>query len=159
MYKIRTVNWCLIVFLNLVIALLWFHSVFAETDKMGSLARVPSIPPRLEWNRFKILVWQYKTSVLEDFHLYQKIGLGGFHIDRGAGREDLVAFSLKEQFPYYVDHAADKGFLHLKGSDVQTVTGKNGLTIRPHSLADPNTLRQIKEHLDRNINATKKGLV
>jgi len=126
---------------------------------MGSLARVPSIPARPEWNRFKILVWQYKTSVLEDFHLYQKIGLGGFHIDRGAGREDLVDFSLKERIPYYVDHAADKGFLHLKGSDVQTVTGKNGLTIRPHSLADPNTLRQIKEHLDRNINATKKGLV
>ena len=159
MYKIRTVNWCLIFFLNLAIALSWFHSVFAEMDKTGSLARVPYIPARPEWNRFKILVWQYKTSVLEDFHLYQKSGLGGFHIDRGAGREDLVAFSLKEQFPYYVDHAADKGFLHLKGPDVQTVTGEYGLTIRPYSLANPNTLREIKEHLNRNIKATKKGLV
>ena len=155
----KKVKWCLIFFLNLAIALLWLHSVFAETDKMGSLARVPSISARPEWNRFKILVWQYKTSVLEDFHLYQKIGLGGFHIDRGAGLEDLFAFSLKEQFPYYVDHAADKGFLHLKGTDIEAVTGKHGLTIRPYSLADPDTLRQIKEHLDRNIKATKKGLV
>jgi hypothetical protein len=159
MWKIKKSNWCLIFFLNLAIALLWFHSVFPETDKMGSLDRVPSIPARPEWNRFKILVWQYKTSVLKDYHLYQKTGLGGFHIDRGAGREDLVAFSLKEQFPYYVDHAADKGFLYLKGTDVQTVTGKHGLTIRPYSLADPDTLKQIKEHLDRNIKATKNGLV
>jgi len=159
MYKIKKYSWCLIIFLNVAVALLWFHSVFAETDMIGSLTRVPSIPARQEWNRFKILVWQYKTSVLEDFHLYQKIGLGGFHIDRGAGRENLVEFSLRERFPYYVDHAADKGFLHLKGTDIEAVTGKQGLTIRPFSLADPNTLRQIKEHLDRNIKATKKGLV
>jgi hypothetical protein len=158
MYKIRTVNWRLIFFLNLAIALLWFHYVYAEMDKIGSLVKVPSIPQRSEWKRFNILVWQYQTSVLEDFHLYQKIGLRGFHIDRGAGRENLVDFSLKEQFPYYVDHAADKGFLHLRGFDVQTVTGKYGLTIRPYSLADPNTLRQIKGHLNRNIKATKKGL-
>lgn len=159
MGKIKKSNWCLIFFLNLAIALLWFHSVFPETDKMGSLDRVPSIPARPEWNRFKILVWQYKTSVLKDYHLYQKTGLGGFHIDRGAGREDLVAFSLKERFPYYVDHAADKAFLYLKGTDIEAVTGKHGLINRPYSLADPNTLRQIKEHLDRNIKATKNGFV
>jgi len=159
MCKIKKANWCLIIFLNLAITLLWFHFVYAEMDKTGSLVRVPSISQRPEWSRFKILVWQYKTSILKDFHLYQRMGLAGFHIDRGAGREDLVDFSLKERIPYYVDHAADKGFLHLKGSDVQKVTGKNGLTIRPYSLADPNTLRQIKEHLDRNINAAKKGLV
>jgi hypothetical protein len=148
----------MIVFLNLAIALSWFHSVFAEPNRMGSLARVPSIPARPEWNRFKILIWQYKTSVLNDFHFYQKVGLGGFHTDRGAGKENLVEFSLKEQFPYYVDHAADKGFLHLKEPDVQAVTGKYGLTIRPYSLADPDTLKQIKGHLDCNVKATRKGL-
>ena len=144
---------------SLAISLLWVHSVIAGMDNVGPLVKVPPIPSRPEWNRFKILVWQYKTSVLKDFHLYQKVGLGGFHIDRGAGRENLVDFSLREKFPYYVDHAADKGFLHLKGPDVQAVTGKHGLTIRPNSLADPNTLKQIKEHLDRNVRATKKGLV
>ena len=149
----------MIIFLILVITLIWFHSVSAEVDKIASLTKVPSIPSRPEWNRFKILIWQYKTSVLNDFHLYQKVGLGGFHIDRGAGKENLVEFSLKERFPYYVDHAADKGVLHLKEPDVQAVTGKYGLTIRPHSLADPDTLKQLKEHLDRNVKATRKGLV
>ena len=159
MYKIKKANWCLIIFFNLTISLLWLHPVFGDVDKIGTFTRVPSISQRSEWSRFKILVWQYKTSILKDFHLYQRIGLAGFHIDRGAGREDLIDFSLKERVPYYVDHAADKGFLHLKGSDVQTVTGKNGLTIRPHSLADPDTLKQIKEHLDRNVTATRRGLV
>jgi len=158
-YKIKKHSWHLIIFLILAICLSWFYSVSAEVDKIAPLTKVPFIPSRPEWNRFKILVWQYKTSVLNDFHLYQRIGLAGFHIDRGAGREDLVDFSLKERIPYYVDHAADKGFLHLKGPDVQAVTGKYGLTIRPYSLADPATLKQIKEHLDRNITATRRGLV
>jgi hypothetical protein len=129
MYKIKKSGCCMIIFLILVITLIWFHSVSAEVDKIASLTKVPSIPSRPEWNRFKILIWQYKTSVLNDFHLYQKVGLGGFHIDRGAGKENLVEFSLKERFPYYVDHSADKGFLHLREPDVQAVTGKYGLTI------------------------------
>jgi hypothetical protein len=58
-----------------------------------------------------------------------------------------------------VDHAADKGLLYLKKPDVQAVTGKYGLTIRPHSLADPDSVKQIKDHLDRNVTATRRGLV
>ena len=161
-YKIKGKRYLLGFALILDICLFLSFFGFADISqgsKRDPLSKVPSIEIRPEWNRFKILVWQYKTSVLNDFHLYQKVGLGGFHIDRGAGRENLVEFSLKEQFPYYVDHAADKGFLHLKEPDVQAVTGKYGLTIRPYSLADPNTLKQIKEHLDRNVKATRKGLV
>ena len=94
MYKIKRTNWGLIIFFSFTISLLWLHPVFGDVDKIGSLTRVPSISSRSEWNRFKILVWQYKTSVLNDFYLYQKVGLGGFHIDRGAGRENLVDFSL-----------------------------------------------------------------
>ena len=132
---------------------------FGEIQKTRVLNKVPAIQTRQEWNRFKILVWQYKTSILEDRQLYRKIGLAGFHIDRGASREDLVDFSLRESIPYYVDHAADKGLLYLKKPDVQAVTGKYGLTIRPHSLADPDTVKQIKDHLDRNVKATRRGLV
>ena len=149
----------LLILISLVIVILRTSFGFGEIQKTRVLNKVPVIQTRQEWNRFKILVWQYKTSIVKDLHLYQKIGLAGFHIDRGAGRDDLVDFSLKERIPYYVDHAADKGLLYLKKPDVQAVTGKYGLTIRPHSLADPDTLKQIKEHLDRNINATKKGFV
>jgi len=125
----------------------------------GILERVNAIPARPEWNRFKILVWQYHTSVLEDINLYRRAGLGGFHIDRGYGKEDLVAWSKREELPYYVDHAGDKGLLHLVGADAQAVTGKAGLVSRPRSLADPKTIEEIKNHLFRNIVATRDGLV
>lgn len=95
--------------------------------------------------------------MLKDIDLYRRIGLGGFHIDRGAGEDDLVAISVKKQFPYYVDHAADKGFLYLTRQDKSAVTKKNWLIVRPRSLADPNTIQQMKDHLKRNITSTKKG--
>jgi hypothetical protein len=120
---------------------------------------VSAIRQRQEWNRFHILVWQHKTSVLKDFDLYRKVGLHGFHIDRGAAAIKKVQYSLKEKIPYYVDHAADKGFLYLKGNNVAAVTGKRELVIRPNSLADPETILKIKKHLNRNISQTKKGLV
>jgi hypothetical protein len=159
MHKIKRSGWRLIIFLILAITSLWFLRVFAEANKVESLVKVPSIPPRPEWNRFKILVWQYQTSVLKDVDLYRRLGLGGFHIDRGGGREDLVTFSLKEQFPYYVDHAADKGFLYLKDWNVQAVSGKHGLVTRPNSLADPEVISKIRQHIEQNIGTTKKGLV
>lgn len=132
---------------------------FAEVQRIGPLNRVPAVPARPEWNRFKILVWQYQTSALRDIDLYRRAGLGGFHIDRGAGQDKLAAFSMKERFPYYVDHAADKGFLYLTGNNVKAVTGKRSLATRPHSLSDPDTIQQMKGHLARNISTTKKGLV
>jgi len=128
-------------------------------ERTGPLQEVPAITARPEWHRFNVLVWQFKTSVIEDIELYRQLGLKGFHIDRGYGRDDLVQFSLKEKAPYYVDHAADKGLLYLRGDDVAAVKGKRELVVRPHSLADPETLRRLKEHLSRNIRATKDGLV
>ena len=147
------------VLLGLCLCLFWVCYGYAEVNKVGSLNKVAPIASRPEWDRFKILVWQYQTSALEDINLYRRLGLGGFHIDRGAGEEDKVAFSLKEHFPYYVDHTADKGFLYLKDGNVQAVTGKRGLTTRPNSLAEPEVISKIKEHIARNIGTTKKGLV
>ena len=141
---------------------LWVFGVcsgLAEIHKGQALAEVPPITARPEWSRFKILVWQYQTSVLEDIDLYRRMGLGGFHIDRGAGQNNLVAFSMKQQFPYYVDHVGDKGFLYLKDGNVQAVTGKRGLATRPNSLADPEVISKIKQHIAQNIGTTKKGLV
>ena len=82
-------------------------------ERSGSLQTVAAVPVRPEWDRFKVLVWQFKTSVLQDIGLYRQVGLKGFHIDRGHGKENLVRFSLAENLPYYVDHAADKGILYL----------------------------------------------
>ena len=131
----------------------------AGMERSGSLQTVAAVPVRPEWDRFKVLVWQFKTSVLQDIGLYRQVGLKGFHIDRGHGKENLVRFSLAEDLPYYVDHAADKGILYLTKDNAAAVTDKRDLVVRPHSLADPETIRKLKEHLDRNIAATKGGPV
>jgi hypothetical protein len=124
-----------------------------------SLENVGGIKTRPEWDRFKILVWQYKTNAVRDIELYRRLGLGGYHIDRGSGQDNLVSFSMKEKFPYYVDHAADKGILYLRKNEAEAVKGKQGLITRPHSLANPETIALLKRHLRDNIQATKKGLV
>jgi hypothetical protein len=152
-------KYCLVFTLALYVSLFWVCYGVAQINKGEPLAKIPSAPVRPEWDRFKILVWQYQTSALEDIDLYRRLGLGGFHIDRGAGEEDKVAFSMKERFPYYVDHTADKGFLYLKDSNVQAVTGKRSLAERPNSLADPEVISKIKQHIAQNIGTTKEGLV
>jgi hypothetical protein len=144
---------------SLAIILTGTPFALAEIQRVGQLETVPAIPARPEWNQFKILVWQYQTSVLKDIDLYRQAGLGGFHIDRGAGKSKLVDFSIRERFPYYVDHAADKGFLYLKGNNVKSVTGKRSLATRPQSLANPKTIEKLKQHLAGNINTTQNGLV
>ena len=153
------IGYGLAVILSLVVSLqLLPYGLTAVTGQI-SLAKVDAIQARPEWNRFKILIWQYQTSVLQDIELYRQVGLGGFHIDRGADQSDLVAFSIKEKLPYYVDHVADKGFLYLKNGNVEAVTGKRGLATRPNSLANPEVVAKIKQHIGKNIGTTKKGLV
>jgi len=121
---------------------------------------VPFIRPKGEWDRFQILVWQYLTDAREDLDLYKQAGFHGFHIDRGAGKESTVAFAKEAGFPYYVDHAADKGYLHLtERTGVGSISRKKSLVPRPYSLADPKTLDIMKEHLRKNIAVTKEGPV
>jgi len=121
---------------------------------------VPYVKPKPEWDRFLILVWQYKTDVRKDLALYREAGLRGFHIDRGAGRADLVDVARREGLPYYNDHAADKGYLHLTprtGRD--KVLRKRTLIPRPWSLAEEKTMQVMKDHLKRNVSVTREGPV
>lgn len=97
--------------------------------------------------------------MLKDYTLYRELGLGGFHIDRGGDQHERVQFSLDHNFPYYVDHAADKGFLYLAGKNADAVTRKSGLLVRPQCLSDPEIIKKIKAHIYSNVNATKKGRV
>ena len=119
---------------------------------------VPFVRPRPEWDRFLILVWQYQTSAPADLELYRKAGFRAFHIDRGADRKDRVEFAVREQMPYYVDHAADKGYLYLTpASGRDSVLRKKTVVPRPHSLVDPKTIDLLKGHLQRNVAVTKEG--
>src|SRR5262245_44116122 len=135
------------------------EGVGAADPPTGRLVPVPVIRQRAEWNRFIILVWQFKHDVREDEALYDAAGLHGFHIDRGKDEEDRVRFSLRRGFPYYVDHAAGKGILYLHKEVQPTVSGRAALQARPHSLADPATIATLKGWLRENVATTSKGLV
>jgi hypothetical protein len=143
-----------------VVVLLLAAACAAPTAAQGADPPVPAVKPKPIWDQFLILVWQCKTDVRKDLPLYKQVNLRGFHIDRGAGREDQVAFARKHNLPYYNDHAADKGYLHLTprtGKD--RVLRKNTVIPRPYSLVDPKTLEIMKGHLRRNIAVTKNGPV
>lgn len=130
-----------------------------ETFPVGPLEPVPAVRPRPEWTRHAVLVWQRQTDVRRDADLYREAGLKGFHIDRGDGRGDLVRFSKDRGMPYYVGHAAGKGILHLVQDGRAELERTREPVVRPHSLADPRTITQLKDRLSRNIVATRDGLV
>ena len=90
-----------------VLVLLWW-GLFAGLpqaavgrERRDILEKVTAIPVRAEWDRFKILVWQFKTSALEDISLYRQVGLNGFHIDRVS----RVQISVRELGPFMVPGA------------------------------------------------------
>jgi len=134
------------------------QSVVSEYP-VGALEPVPLIGQRPEWRRFIILVWQWQNDVRLDGALYDRAGLHGFHIDRGVGEEEYVRLSLARRFPYYVDHAAGKGILYLYKDVQKSITRKPALQIRPHSLADPQTITTLEGRLRDNVGTTRRGLV
>src|SRR5688572_8994310 len=113
---------------------------------------VPPVPPSKHWDRFTMLMWQYKTDVTRDKALYESLNLRGFHVDRQNAK--LQAFGKETGWPYYVDHAADKGFLHL-GRRAEAIAGKKEIVERPRSLADPKVVGQMKKILSGNVAAAK----
>jgi len=119
---------------------------------------VPAIAPKAVWDHFTVLVWQYKTSATNDLPLYHQVNIHGFHIDRGAGKEAIVAFARENKLPYYADHSADKGILHLTpASGRDSVLHKTAIVERPHCLVDPKTIDLLRGHLRRNITVTRDG--
>ncbi|MCD6377254.1 MAG: beta-galactosidase trimerization domain-containing protein [Planctomycetes bacterium] len=130
-----------------------------SVDK-GLLPCVPFIKPKPIWKRFLILVWQYKTDIRKDLGLYKHVGLFGFHIDRGFSKQAIVDFARKHRLPYYVDHAADKGYLHLTNrTGRKRILRKKTIVPRPYSLADPKTIALLKRHIQRNVLVTRRGPV
>ena len=119
---------------------LWSVAVLVAACGVGIADDVPEIAPPKSWDHFVILPWQYKTDAPRDKALYESINLHGFHIDRR--NNALQAFARETNWPYYVDHAAGKGYLHL-GKASEALLRKNGIQVRPNSLADPATMEEI----------------
>jgi len=141
-----------------VSALAWVPCLAAAEPAASD--KVPFVKPKADWDRFLILVWQYQTDARKDLDLYKQAGFHGFHIDRGAGDQAAVDFARSQGFPYYVDHAADKGYLHLTDRTGRgAVLRKKAVVPRPYSLADPRTIEIMKGHLSKNVAVTKGGPV
>src|SRR5690606_10042137 len=102
-------------------------------DYDGVSEPVKTVPPPKHWDRFVMLVWQFKTNVLNDKALYEEVNLNGFHIDRSNGK--LKAFADETKWPFYVDHAADKGYLHLGKNEAKLQKKFLNVQPRPNSLA------------------------
>lgn len=156
---------CMLVVVLLFFSLFFTFGAFPDqktlppSHSLYSFQNQSSLKANPDWKRFKILIWPYQTDVINDYDLYQQMGIGGFQIDRGAGKQHLVDFSISREYPYYVGHVAGKGTLYLTGGDAKAVTGKSGLINRPHSLASRDTVEKMKSLLKANIGITKNGPV
>ncbi len=113
---------------------------------------VPEVAPPKSWDHFVILMWQFQTDVRKDKAAYEALNINGFHVDRS--NAELIAFGKANGWPFYVDHAADKGYLHL-GKNADAVMKKRDLLARPNSLADPATIAKLRDFLTRNVGAAK----
>ena len=67
---------------------------------------------------------------------------------------------MRRQFPYYVDHAAGKGILHLTDrTGLGRLPNDGSLAPRPQSLADAATWERLVEQLRANLAVTRRGPV
>lgn len=131
-------------------------AVLAGACLIGGARSVPDIDIPKSWNSFVILPWQYQTDAVRDKSLYESVNLHGFHIDRK--NDALQAFGRATNWPYYVDHAAGKGYLHL-GAAANALLRKNAILPRPNSLTDRRTLEAMKKLLHDNIGSAKGSSV
>ncbi len=116
--------------------------------------------PLDEKTGFRILVWQYKNDALRDTELYRQANLAGFHIDYGEGQSARAAWAKRNDWPYYVDHAAGKGILHLTPRSGLNSISKDGRpSPRPWSFFDPGTLKELSDRLSRNVPPIADGPV
>jgi hypothetical protein len=117
---------------------------------------VPDIPPPSHWDHFVLLLWQFQTDVIKDKALYESVNLHGFHIDRK--NEARLAFAKESKWPFYVDHTAGKGYLHL-GKFMDQLKKTQDIAVRPNSLMDPKTIEAMKALISENVRSAKGSTV
>ena len=127
-------------------------AVVGGSPDVGTVSKPPS------WDRFRIFVWQYKTDAELDAQLYQRAGLSSFHIDRGVGQEKKVNWAIEQNMPYYIDHAAGKGILHMtERSGLGKIRNDGSLQPRPQSLISNASIKSMTDQLSANLEVASKG--
>ncbi|MDQ3813161.1 MAG: beta-galactosidase [Armatimonadota bacterium] len=117
-----------------------------------------------EWNRFIMMVWQYKTPEPgpEARRLYDSLNLRGIQLDDGFS-DRLLSFARENNYPFYVDHAAGKGDLYLRRDEwdafFKSYRQNRSHPVRPRSIWDPVVIARLKGKLRDNISRAKSGPV
>ncbi len=116
------------------------------------------------WGRFVILVWQYKTPPPgpEAKAAYESVNLRGIHLDNGFP-DALLNFAKQNNYSYYVDHTAGKGYLYLRPDEWKTFfdayKGDRQRPVRPRCLRDPEVMQAMKDLIRQNVTRAKTGPV
>lgn len=101
---------------------------------------------------FQVLVWQHHTDALKDKRLYDSVNLKGWHIDRGEGQQDRADWGVLQNRPFYIDHAAGKGILHLTSQSGLNEIPKDGSPApRPHSFLSDQTWQTLTDRINRHV--------
>jgi Beta-galactosidase/Beta-galactosidase trimerisation domain len=114
------------------------------------------------WDRFTMLVWQYQTPPPGPGAkaAYDSVNLHGIHLDNGFP-DALLDFAKANNYAYYVDHAAGKGYLYLRPGEWDTFASAYKASrqrpVRPHCLRDPQVVQSMKDLLRENITRARTG--
>lgn len=117
-----------------------------------------------KWGRFVILVWQYKTPPPgpEAKAAYESVNLRGIHLDNGFS-DALLNFAKQNNYNYYVDHAAGKGYLYLRRDEWKAFSeaykADRQRPARPRCLRDPQIVQAMKDLIRENVTRAKTGPV
>ncbi|HYA41278.1 MAG TPA: alpha-amylase family protein [Syntrophobacteraceae bacterium] len=86
------------------------------------------------------------------------MGLRAFHLDHHF-LSSAVEFAKINGWPFYVDHAAGKGYLYLREDDKKKIARLRGIPVRPNSLIDPATMNAMKNLMLDHITRARQGPV
>ncbi|MGD8237953.1 MAG: beta-galactosidase trimerization domain-containing protein [Armatimonadota bacterium] len=117
-----------------------------------------------KWSRFVILVWQYKTPPPgpEAKAAYKSVNLRGIHLDNRFS-DALLNFARQNDYNYYVDHTAGKGYLYLRRDEWKTFSdaykANRKRPVRPRCLRDPKVMQAMKDLIRGNVTRARTGPV
>ena len=129
---------------------------------LAARAAMAGAPYQNVWDRYTVMLWPFQTPrpgpKLKA--AMDSIGLLGTQLD-GAGRgvsQSRIDFVMEYDVPFYLGHAAGKGYLHLyKAPDKKAIMRQIAPVARPHCFSNPATMAAMKKALLANITAVKGG--
>lgn len=140
-------------------------SAVAQGQEVPNEPAVPQSDWTGTWPGWFAAPWSFQTPPLNDrtAAAYREAGITTIHIDKRTTPAD-AAWLAKNNFRVYIDHAANKGYLHLDAAHQGVIRARtlsprydagNGLVIRPYCLQETRTRQAMEAHVRVNVAAAK----